>query len=333
MTIDSDATLHQTLKQFFTKYKVDKSDSIAVAASGGPDSMALAHSIIQTFDRSEIYLLCVDHGLRASAVSEIEKIQQWVQTIDGKNISFHVLHWEGDKPDKAVMEAARFARYDLLNNFCEVNNISSLFVGHHQDDQAETFLMRLINGSGVDGLASIQEKQEYKDITIYRPFLIHSKSDLVDYCDRHNVPYSKDPSNENDDYLRPRLRQSMDILAGEGLTSKRLAGTAKRMTRARQALETLASQIVDETLKQQSANKITVNFSALKQYPDEIAFRVLKHHIEFFRPEENYHVRMEKLEDLFESFWSNPENFKPRTLGGCKISLDKENETLSIEKE
>ncbi|MEM7618808.1 MAG: tRNA lysidine(34) synthetase TilS [Pseudomonadota bacterium] len=139
MTIETGEELHQTLNDFFSKYKINNHKRIAVAISGGPDSMALAHMLMQNYE-GEIYLLCVNHGLRASAESEIEKIQQWIQKIDNKNISFHVLDWEGDKPDSSIMEAARFARYDLLNKFCQSNEILALFVGHHQDDQAETFL-------------------------------------------------------------------------------------------------------------------------------------------------------------------------------------------------
>jgi len=333
MTIQSDEMIHLTFEKFFQKYTIfNHIPPVAIAVSGGPDSMSLLQAMSKTY-LGNIFILCVNHGLRKSVQSEIDKIEKWVKSQNNNNLSFHVLNWQGDKPNSAIMEAARFARYDLLAQFCEENNVIDLFVGHHQDDQAETFLMRLINGSGIDGLAAIQEKQPYKNITIYRPFLSHSKQDLIQYCDRNEIPYSLDPSNENNKYLRPRLRQCMEILEGEGLTSKRLANTAKRMARGRKALETMTLQAINETLVEELPNKVTLEFKNLKKYPEEIGFRVLKNYIENFRPTETYHVRMEKLEDLFESLWLKPNEFKPRTLGGCKISITKNSEILLIEKE
>jgi tRNA(Ile)-lysidine synthase len=126
MNVTDGGLLHQTVQNFIHKHDLNLNNPIAVGVSGGPDSMALADVLAKTFE-GMIYILCVNHGLRDDVDDEIKKISSWVQTTSKKNIELHVLYWQGDKPDNAVMEAARFARYDLLSNFCHEHSISSLF--------------------------------------------------------------------------------------------------------------------------------------------------------------------------------------------------------------
>ncbi len=335
MNAKSDSNLYsldKTLHAFFKKYPTLKNaDKIAVAVSGGPDSMALAHCLIQNFNK-QITIISVDHQLREGSNKEIDKVKNWVNQYDTTLILFKRLNWQGDKPNNALMENARSARYDLMVDFCKAEKIKTLFLGHHQDDQAETFLMRLSKGSGLDGLSCMQDVKQLDNILLARPFLNHPKLDLIAYCDLHKIPFLTDPSNQNDKFMRPRLRKIMDGLAEEGLTPKRLSLTAKRMDRARNALERMNKDALDQSLLNQENNFIKLDFEVLKKNPEEIGLRVLKHSLEQFRPTAQYNVRMEKLEDLFESLWFNPETYMARTLGGCKISLSSKG-ILSIEKE
>lgn len=129
----------------------------------------------------------------------------------------------------------------------------------------------------------------------------------------------------------------MEILAEEGLTSKRLALTAKRLGRARQALDDIADSAFQACLIGKTENAYSFNFRSLQGCPEEIALRVIKRAVEDFRHDADYNVRMERLEDLFESLWNNSQNFKPRTLGKCVFSLKNDKQThnlaLYIEKE
>lgn len=324
--------LKKTLCAFLEKHPDIKTENkIAIAVSGGPDSMALAHCLIENFDK-HITIISVDHQLRVESNDEIEKIEKWAAQFDSTRIFFKRLNWQGLKPDKAIMENARSARYDLMTDFCAVENIKTLFIGHHQDDQAETFLMRLSKGSGLDGLSCMKELTQFDRVLLARPFLKHLKSDLIDYCHTHQIPFLIDPSNKNNKFMRPRLRKIMDGLAGEGLTPKRLFLTAKRLNRAREALEILTNNALHHLLLESDQNVITLDFQAFKTYPEEIGLRVLKHCLEEFRGNAQYNVRMERLEDLFDALWLKPEIFTARTLGGCKISLLNKG-ILRIEKE
>ena len=305
-----------------------------MAVSGGPDSMALAHAVFCFFDMANIHFICVNHGLRESVHREIEQVQQWVEGLGRDNVSLSVLTWEGDKPQNALMENARTARYDLMERYCAEHDIQSLFVGHHLDDQAETFLIRLSKGSGLDGLACMPTIHQKKSVQIVRPFLSCAKADLIKYCTKNDVLFSNDPSNKNEDYMRPRLRQSQAILEAEGLSAKRLSMTAKRIRRAREALEEISIAAYEDGIIDDMKTLQTLDITVLEKFPDEIIFRVFHHALKKIRVDKPYNVRMEKLEDLFETLWFDIEKFKPRTLGGVKISVNlKKKKILTLEQE
>lgn len=326
--------MKDTLALFFRKNPfIINQTRIAVAVSGGPDSMALAHALINDCDDKDIHILTVNHGLRDEAKKETEQVGFWVQTLGKANVQHHTLLWEHDGLDSALMEQARHARYELMAEYCAAHDISTLFVGHHIDDQAETFLIRLAKGSGLDGLAAMEELSDYSsNLKIARPFLSASKQDIYDYCEQNNIPVIEDPSNQNDNYLRPRLRQSMEVLSAEGLTTKRLALTAKRIQRAKNALIQITNNAYDASCVGEADDMITLSEKTLRDYPDDIVLRVLQRSFKHFRQNQKYDVRMERLESLFDSLWYDTNNFKPRTLGGCIVTLRNEKLVISLEK-
>jgi len=264
MILERDEPLHQTLLKFLHQHNLENQNAIAVAVSGGPDSMALAGSLIQIYE-GDIHIISVDHGLRAQSKDEVKSIEKWV--------------------------------FDL----------------------------------GLDGLAGMFEYKRNNEMNLARPFLDHPKSDLIEYCHQHEIGFIEDSSNTNNKFMRPRLREAMPALAEEGLTEKRLALTTKRLKRAREALQLISNQAFEGALLLQNDDVTEFNLESLKQYPEEIGLRVLQRAVEYFRPDAAYNVRMEKLEDLFEDLWRDPEGYKARTLGGCKISVKKEK--LIVEKE
>ena len=326
--------MKDTLELFFKKNPLISNQlRIAVGVSGGPDSMALAHALINRLDNKDIHILTVDHGLRAEAKNEAEQVASWIQAFGKDNVQHHTLLWEHEGVDSALMEQARHARYELMAEYCTAHDISTLFVGHHMDDQAETFLIRLAKGSGLDGLAAMDELSDYSsDLKITRPFLNVSKQDIYDYCEQNNLPAIEDPSNQNDDYLRPRLRQSIEVLSAEGLTSKRLALTAKRMQRAKNVLIKITDKAYQAACAEETADTISFSEKVLRDYPDDIVLRVLQRAFKHFRQDQKYDVRMERLESLFDSLWYDTNNFKPRTLGGCIVTLRNEKLVISLEK-
>lgn len=330
-------SLNESLALFFQRYPdIQEQDSYAVAVSGGPDSMALAYALYQWVQNANksLHILTVDHDLRAESSAEAAQVGQWVAGLNAKNMTHKILKWEGAKPENSIMEQARNARYDLMSEYSQAHDIETLFVAHHQDDQAETFLIRLAKGSGLDGLTAMSGVRVCKDdIKIARPFLNLPKQDLIAFCEDNNVKFITDPSNENEKYLRPRLRQSMDILSEEGLSASRLSTLSRRLLRARNALEEISETEYHEAIQEKTEEHIVLNFERMQRQPEEIAFRIVQKAVKTIRNSDDYGVRMDRLENLFYSLWVGAENFKPRTLGGLIFALKDKNTALYIKKE
>lgn len=167
----------EELKQKLIEMGVDLSRRLAVAVSGGADSIALALLMGQICD---IEAVTVDHGLRAEAADEARFVGE---VMARHNIAHTILHWQGEKPSSGIQAAARTARYKLIQDWCTAKNISNLVLAHHLDDQAETFLMRLSRGSGVYGLAAMAEVSTLMgslgSIHMLRPLLHVSKDRLI----------------------------------------------------------------------------------------------------------------------------------------------------------
>lgn len=290
--------------------------SVAVGLSGGPDSMALVRLLSLVAEKNpgspDIHALTVDHGLRPESAAEAAQVHEWVS--GWPQVMHRILRWEKAASTR-IQEEARFARYELMAGYCRERGISHLFLAHHRDDQAETFLFRLAKGSGLDGLSGMRPVQDYGDLTLLRPFLDIPKNRLLMACDAMRIPYVKDPSNESENFARIRLRKSAAILAEEGLTAKRLATTARRLERARAALDEMAEKALAEITLEKDTNRIVLNSAAYLKLAEEVALRVLLKAIKMFRLEEDYAPRLEKIEDLLADL--RAENlFRKRTLGG-----------------
>lgn len=298
----------------------DNQNHIAVALSGGGDSIALAHMMCvwASGNQRHIHLLTVNHNLRPEAAEEAAHILNWVKDFPAS--SHHILTWDyDDKPETAIMEKAREARYALMADYCNTNAIKTLAIAHHADDQLETFLFRLAKGSGLDGLTGMEEWREFNGVNLYRPLLTLSHNDLIEYCKNNNLQWVEDPSNKNMDYARPRLRQALE---DEGLDAKRFAKTLARLNRGKQALNNIAESVLNDNL-----TKNGLNWMDVKKYPLDIQIRVVQMHLlTIGQTARNYPPKLERLEEIV----SGLQEGKSATLYGCVLSLSKDGNTLEI---
>lgn len=297
----------------------DGAGALAVAVSGGPDSMALLWLAAQA-GRGAVHALTVDHALRPDSAAEAAQVGRWAAGWPG--VIHTVLTRDTIAPGR-VMERAREDRYALMAAYCRAHGIGALLTAHHRDDQAETFLFRLAKGSGIDGLAGMAAETAYDGrLMLRRPLLSFSKERLIATCDDNEIPFVRDPTNVNPAFARSRLRAAMDVLGAEGLNTKRLATTALRLRRAREALEHYAARAFVAATIAHDEDRITLDAAILQGEPCETQRRVLTVAMTALRTPDaarGYGPRMETLEELSAGLFA-ADVFPRASLGGFLFS-------------
>ncbi|MGC2601163.1 MAG: tRNA lysidine(34) synthetase TilS [Rhodomicrobium sp.] len=289
--------------------------SAALAVSGGPDSMALMHLAsrwlaIKRRSSGAVAVLTVDHGLRAESAAEAAFVAAQAERL---GFAHATLRWEGDKPKTGIQAAARRARYSLMTAYCVSRNIACLVTAHTEDDQAETFLMRLRRGSGLDGLAAMAAVSAHGGVPLVRPLLGVSKARLIAYVRSLAIPYVNDMSNSSLHFERVRLRHAMKAFASAGVTAPAVARSAARLGRSREALSIAAEEFLERNFSVTNLGQGKIGLEAFLALPSEIALRVLSQVVALIGGKEEA-PRMQKAERLLESLRAGK---REAALGGC----------------
>lgn len=274
-------------------------NKIAVAVSGGADSLCLTFLLHEWVKKQNIslYAFTVDHDLRSESASEAAYVHD---LLTEKGICHETLFWSGEKPKVAIEEKARQARYDLLLNACKEKQIEHLCLAHHQNDQAETFLMRLIRSSGVDGLSAMQRVVKRENVFLLRPLLDYPRSRIQKTLQQHfHIRWIEDPSNTQDIYERVRLRHFQTQLDNLGLTASSITLSAKRLSRARNALEWMTDTFMTQHAQINPAGFVFIPNKPFNELPSEIQLRVLDKSMAHVIGS-NYQSRMIQLEKMLE---------------------------------
>jgi tRNA(Ile)-lysidine synthase len=286
---------------------------LAVAVSGGPDSMALLR-LAAAWGERPLTALTVDHGLRAESAEEARRVKAWVAALGVPHVT---LVWRGEKPKANLQARARAARYGLLAQWCREAGVKNLLLAHTLDDQAETVLLRLARGSGVNGLAAMAPVTERRGLRLVRPLLGMSRARILATLNAFGQPWIEDPSNADLRFARARLRKAKAVLFDAGLTPERLAATARRMARARAALETATATLLEKCADTHRAGFCTLDVQALAAAPEEIGLRALARIIMAVGGLE-LTPRLERLEQLYRRLCTQTLG-RGATLGGCRI--------------
>jgi tRNA(Ile)-lysidine synthase len=290
-----------------------------VACSGGPDSMALA-LLVRDWAAArglKAGAFTVDHGLRPEAGEEAETVAARLRAL---GLDAEALHHTGPKPRRDIQAAARAIRFRLIA--CRLGaDGPPLLLAHHLEDQAETVLLRLTRGSGVDGLAAMAPKTERDGLTLIRPLLGFPRARLAATVRAAGVPVVDDPTNRDSGFTRVRLRAAEQVLAAEGLTPARLARTAARMARARAALDEARDAFLRDHARCEPSGFARLCQGAFDDLPEEIGLRVLSHLIRILGGRD-HPPREDRLTALHR--WACPrhlsaEGDKGRTLAGARI--------------
>jgi tRNA(Ile)-lysidine synthase len=249
---------------------------LGLAVSGGPDSLALmllAHRFAaETGGHGRFVVYSIDHGLRPEAAAEAAYVAGEAQRL---GFSARVLRWEGEKPATGIQEAARLARYRLFADAMDADGAEALLTAHHMQDQAETVLMRLAHGSGIEGLRGMDYWSEIGGLTVVRPLLGVDPAALRREVEAAGLTPVTDPSNSDIDYERVRWRQLMPQLAALGLDARRLTGFAGRMRDADRALLNMSSQAFAQVEMAADGTRAVIPRALLREIPRAIAVRVV----------------------------------------------------------
>lgn len=296
----------------------------AVAVSGGADSMALA---LLFADWAEATFITFDHGLRKESAAEAAQVRKWLKA---KGLSHVILKWEGKKPKSDIQAEARRARYQALNDYCTAHGIRYLVLGHTRDDQAETFLIRLFRGSGVDGLAAMGPVSEIGEagggVTRLRPFLPVPRARLEATLRKMGQKWIEDPANRNAKFTRVQVRNLLQDAKIEGLDVETLAKTADRMARTREALATWTNRILEKAAKAHPEGHIRLRLRPLREVPEEIGLRALSKVLMAASGAE-YPPRLDSLERLYRDLLGRG-IFKGATLMGAQLGAEEDGAVL-----
>ncbi len=321
---------------------------MAVAVSGGADSMALMHLAARALQlippqlksmtppgRPRLMVLTVDHGLRSGSAEDAA----WVASqAEAAGIPCRVLRWDGEKPTQGIQAAARAARYRLMHEALieEAQSYDKLqrhlLTAHHYEDQAETFLMRLARGSGIDGLSAMQSVSLLQtpptpdgaygaQLALRRPLLDLPKSRLIATLREAGLTWREDPSNDRDDFERVRVRKALAALSDLGISSGSIARSAARLSRARSAIQRQTAETVQARMDWHEGQFGTISVEIFNDLPEEIAIRVLKQLIGAYGGEAP-DPRLSEIEDLAERIRATSDRVWPAraaTLGGCRL--------------
>ncbi len=291
----------------------------ALGVSGGSDSLALMR-LFSEWAREEVALkpavLTVDHGLRAESADDANFVIGAAREV---GLAVHVLRWEGKKPAANLEDAAREARYRLMGEWCRAHAVGALFVAHTEDDQAETFLLRLGRGSGVDGLSAMRARAAYPlpgfELDLLRPLLGVSRSDLRAFLAEKGIKWLDDPMNDDPRFARVRLRKLLPALAQAGMTPRRIANAAAHLNRARDALEWQVEAFLANHARCEASGAVLLDGAALREVPREIGLRALATLL-MRMSGRAYRPRFERLEAAFDAV-SGADFRQVRTLLMC----------------
>ena len=262
-------------KNFFLylnkKFLCENNPVIAVAVSGGPDSMALIYLMKKWINikKGTIVALLIDHKLRTESYNECKQTQNYLKTI---NVNSKIIRVNAKKIYKKNMHEARQNRYDRLIGFCKSRNILHLFLGHHYDDNLETFLIRKVSGSNFEGLGSMPFSIIRNKVQLIRPLLNYQKNQIIKFNKINKIKFINDPSNLNEMYTRVVIRNFLLQTKHISLIKKDF----KIISSYIPLYKKMINEILHQLLIKINKNSVVISFKNFKKLDEFIKEKIIE---------------------------------------------------------
>ena len=314
------------IKEFFFKEMeklgpYENKPHIAIAVSGGSDSMCLLMLANEWVKKKngKITALVVNHKLRKESEAECYKLKNFFKINNIKNYFFE---WKKNKKKNSIQERSRNFRYREFESWCYKNSVFHLLVGHHFDDQKETFLIRLNNNSNSYGLACMPKIIFKKKIRILRPMLNLKKEDILNYLIEKKINWFEDSSNNDSKYIRNNYRKALPKLEKEGLSDKILEKILDKAKRNRTQIEEKAVNWFVKNIEIDTLGFALINYNNLKKLDQNYFIFIITRIINLISGSV-YPTKSKYIINFFNKL-ELKNNFKPFNLGGCHFFLLKE---------
>ena len=297
---------------------------ILIAVSGGIDSLALTLLIKELAGQHKItiYAVTIDHKLRDNSSLEAQKLHDVMIKL---GIRHEIIDWQKDQEIISNIEnKARQARYSLLTQYADKHKIPVIVTAHHLDDQIETFFMRLLRGSGIDGLAAINPvTQLNKNLILFRPLLQVTKAQLKEYLLANKQVWFEDDTNNNTKFLRNKVRKFLYEIEDKNLLDQRIIKTTEHFARAKDFLESHTKYIFQKLTSIEEGDVISLDYQEFINLHEEIALRLLirifniingregsKGNFEYYNKHNIYKPRFNNLYQLYQKILTLKNNKK-----------------------
>ena len=308
--------LQNSFNKYLNKnYYFEKNPSIAVAVSGGPDSMCLLYLLNNWIKKNKgsLIAIIVDHQLRRESKDESYLIKKYLLK---NKISTKIIKINKKLVIKRNMKEARENRYKKLIKYCNHNNIFHLFLAHHYNDNIETFLIRKLSGSNFEGLRGMQYKSINNSIQILRPLLLNTKKEILEFNLNNKILYINDPSNLNTKYTRVAVRNFLNENKGLSIKVKK---DFEKIEKNYPIYLQMVYEIFNQMIIKINNNNILIESNKFFEQNKEIQTKIIEIIYKYLMPKRES-IRSKKIYNLLENFLMK--NIVKSNLGGMDIKKD-----------
>lgn len=287
---------------------------LGLAVSGGSDSMAMLHLLAPlALDKGwQLEVVTVDHRLRPEAAEEAAFVGKICQ---GYGLHHQTLVWQDHPKSGNLMQAASAARYDLMAEWAKARGLCGIFLGHTADDQAETFLMGLARGAGLDGLTGMRAEWLHQGLKFHRPLLHVTRQELRDGLRAAGHEWRDDPSNENTQYQRVKMRNLKQHLTAAGIEITALTQSISHLATAQNMLRLGLADLVQKICREEGGALI-LDRAGFAAAPMEMLRRLLVAALRWMGGA-RHAPRAEATAFVIEALLAG----QSRVLGGCRLRV------------